>query len=118
MSVPVSETLVVLCTCPTGEEAERLARALLEGRLAACVTTLPGAQSWYWWKGAVESAHEWLLLIKTTRERYDTLERTLASVHPYEVPEILAFEPSAGLPAYLAWVARETGASVAGEHRA
>lgn len=106
----MTRTLLVLCTCPTAEEAGRIAGALLEARLAACVTSLPGAQSWYRWQGAVESAQEWILLIKTTRERYDTLERTLASLHPYEVPEILAFEASAGLPAYLDWVGRETGA--------
>jgi periplasmic divalent cation tolerance protein len=112
----VTQTLLVLCTCPSAEEAGRIAHALLDARLAACVTSLPGAQSWYRWQGAVESAQEWLLLVKTTHERYETLERTLASLHPYEVPEILAFEASTGLPAYLAWVARETGTSGAQEH--
>lgn len=114
----MTRTLLVLCTCPTAEEAERLAGALLEARLAACVTRLPGAQSWYRWQGAVESAQEWLLLIKTTAERYETLERTLASLHSYEVPEILAFEASAGLPAYLTWIDQETGSSVTEEHNA
>jgi len=108
----VTQTLLVLCTCPTADEAGRIAGALLDAGLAACVTSLPGAQSWYRWQGAIESSQEWLLFIKTTRERYDTLERTLASLHPYEVPEILAFEASSGLPAYLAWVERETAASV------
>lgn len=114
----MTRTLLVVCACPTAEEAERIAGALLDARLAACVTRLPGAQSWYRWQGAVESAQEWLLFIKTTRERYETLEHTLASLHSYEVPEILAFEASAGLPAYLAWVAQETGTSITEEHHA
>lgn len=113
----MTPTLLVLCTCPSADEAGRIARALLDARLAACVTSLPGAQSWYRWNGAVESAQEWLLLIKTTRERYDTLEHSLAALHPYEVPEILAFEASTGLPAYLAWVDQETGAPLPEEHR-
>lgn len=114
MSRPETSTLMVLCTCPSAEEAERIARALLDARLAACVTSLAGARSWYRWQEAVECSREWLLLIKTTRDHYHALEQTLASLHPYDVPEILSFDASGGLPAYLAWVGQETHPRVSG----
>lgn len=99
--------LVCTCTCPDLASAERLAGALVDERLAACVQVLPGVRSVYRWQGAVEHAAETLLLIKTTRERLDALAARVREVHPYELPELLAVEATGGLPAYLAWVAAE-----------
>lgn len=95
---------VVLCTCPDAIAGERLARALIDESLAACINMVPGLTSVYRWAGAVETAQETLLIIKTTASAYPTLEKRLAALHPYEVPEIVALDISAGLPAYLQWV--------------
>lgn len=94
---------VVLVSCPEAD-AERIARALVETRRAACVNVLPGMRSVYRWQGEVETAAESLLLIKTTASAYPALEQAVRGLHPYEVPEILAFNPFAGLIDYLAWV--------------
>ena len=100
----------LLCfnTCPDPATAERLATLLVEERLAACVQVLPGLRSVYRWQGALERSEEVLLLIKTTPERYPTLQARLPALHPYELPELVAVEASAGLPAYLQWLADET----------
>ena len=97
------DALLVFCTCPDDATAERIALALVEGRLAACASRAP-VQSVYRWNGAVERAGEVQLLIKTSRGRYAALERALRALHPYELPEILAVEAAAGLAGYLAWV--------------
>lgn len=95
--------LLVFCTCPDDDTAARIARALVERRLAACASRTP-VRSVYRWKDAVESADEVQLVIKTTRQRYDALERALRALHPYELPEILAVEAAAGLAGYLDWI--------------
>lgn len=100
--------LLVYCTCPDAGVADRLARALVEARLAACVNALPGVRSTYRWQDQLEQADEVLLLIKTSRDRLDALTARLRELHPYELPEVLAVEASAGLPAYLEWVAQQT----------
>ena len=104
----MSETLLVLTHCPDDASAERIALALLEARLAACVNLGAPVRSVYRWKGAVETADEVPLLIKTTRERYSAVETALRAAHPYELPEIVALPVAAGLAPYLAWVAGET----------
>ena len=100
----------LLCfnTCPDPATAERLATQLVEERLAACVQVLPGLRSVYRWQGALERSEEVLLLIKTTPERYAALQERLPTLHPYELPELVAVEASAGLPAYLQWLGDET----------
>ena len=104
-----SETpLLVFCTCPDDATAGTVAARLVSQRLAACVTRLPAAVSTYWWKGEVQHDGEVLLLIKTTPARYPALEKALAEVHPYELPEILAVPVNRGLPAYLAWIEEST----------
>ncbi len=103
--MPVS---LILSTCPDADTAQRLARILVEERLAACVSLLPGAVSTYRWQGRVEQAAEVQLLAKTPADRRDALMARLAELHPYELPEILAVETAAGLPAYLDWVTAET----------
>ncbi len=103
---PGDDVRLVLSTVPPGE-ARLLARRLVEDRLAACVNVVPGLRSVYLWKGAVADEPETLLLIKTSRARLAALAARLGELHPYEVPELLAFTPESGLPAYLGWIATQ-----------
>jgi periplasmic divalent cation tolerance protein len=103
-----SDVVVVLSTLPADERGPALARALVDERLAACVSLVPGVRSIYRWQGAVHDDGEALAIIKTTRARLPDLLARLPALHPYEVPEALALPVAAGLPAYLAWVAGET----------
>lgn len=96
--------VVALVTVPSLGDGERIGRALVEGRHAACVNVLPGLRSIYRWQGAVESADEALLLVKTTREAFDGMAAAVRALHPYTVPEIVALPLLAGLAAYLAWI--------------
>jgi periplasmic divalent cation tolerance protein len=105
--VPV---LLALCTTPNEEVAAQLARTLVEERLAACVNRIAGVRSTYRWDGDIHDDVEVLLLIKTTRERFDALKSRLTGLHPYDAPELIAFEAADGLAAYLGWVAEETAA--------
>ncbi len=100
--------LICLTTCPDHDAADRIASALVDERLAACVNIVPGIHSTYRWQGEVIRGKEWLLVIKTTRDRMDALRARLPELHPYELPELLAVEPTDGLPAYLDWVRAET----------
>jgi periplasmic divalent cation tolerance protein len=95
---------IVLTTCADREQAERIAHRLVEQRLAACVNILPGVQSIYQWQGAVESAAEVLLMIKTRVAHTWEVQATIASLHSYEVPEFLVLPVSGGSEAYLAWM--------------
>ncbi|MFO1362685.1 MAG: divalent-cation tolerance protein CutA [Burkholderiales bacterium] len=103
-----ADTLLVISNLPDRASAETLARALVERRAAACVNILAPCTSVYRWKGTVETAEEVPLFAKTTRDRYDLLERVVRELHPYELPEIIAVPVGGGLPAYLDWVAAET----------
>lgn len=105
------ETILVISNLPDQGSAESLARTVIEQRLAACVNVLAPCTSVYRWQGSVETAMEVPVLIKTTRERYAALEAVIKASHPYELPEIIAVPLSAGLPAYLNWVATETSAA-------
>lgn len=96
--------LVVFCTCGNAEEASRLANALVERRLAACVNVLPTIQSIYRWKGEVQSAAEYLLLIKTTVERFDALRDAITGMHSYDTPEVIGVPIADGTEKYLAWI--------------
>lgn len=101
-----NDALLVVSTFPDAETARQIGTQLVEAQLAACVNVLPGGvESIYRWKGAVERSSETIAFIKTTRARYPRLESALAEAHPYEVPEIIAIDVCAGLPAYLAWLA-------------
>lgn len=102
------QTLLVLTNCPDEEVANAIALAVVEAGLAACVNILPRVQSIYRWQGAVESASEIPLLIKTTATNYAALEAAIREQHPYDIPEIIALPITQGLPAYLNWVATET----------
>jgi len=104
----IDNVLIVLTNCPDAEIADRIARTLVEQKLAACVNRMPAVDSVYRWQGAVERAVEVPLLIKSTRERLSEVQEAIRALHPYEVPEILAIPVVAGLPAYLRWVVDET----------
>jgi periplasmic divalent cation tolerance protein len=100
--------LLVYCSCPDAASADTIAAALVEERLAACVTALPGARSTYRWQGRVEQAQEVLLMIKTARERLDALTTRIRALHPYELPEVIAVEAAGGLAPYLQWVTEQS----------
>jgi periplasmic divalent cation tolerance protein len=107
----MSDRLVVLSTVGGAEDAERIAERLVEQGLAACVNVLPGVVSIYRWKGRVERDEERLLLIKTRAERFEELRETIVSLHPYEVPEIVALPVIAGHQPYLDWLDASVGAT-------
>lgn len=96
--------LTVLCSCPDLAVAGSLAESLVEERLAACVTCLPGATSVFRWEGALQKEPEVLLLIKTTAERLATLTARIEALHPYDVPEVVAIPVAGGSERYLGWV--------------
>jgi len=101
----MTDKIVVLVTCGSASEARRIARALVEERLAACVNVVrTPVESVYRWKGRIEAAREFLLLVKTARRRFAALEREIRRLHSYEVPEIIALPVERGSRDYLAWV--------------
>ena len=104
----MTDKTVVLSTCGSAEEASAIARLLVEERLAACVNILPAVHSVYRWKGVLEEADEWMLIIKTRRALVDRLATRLRNAHSYELPEIVAIPVVDGLPAYLSWIDEET----------
>ncbi len=94
-------------TAPTVAAARRIARVVLERRLAACANLAP-VESLYWWEGSLERAREVLVVFKTRRSLVPRLTATVAAVHPYAVPCIVAYPMESGFPPYLAWIDRET----------
>jgi periplasmic divalent cation tolerance protein len=100
----VTESVVAFSTVAKAEDAERIAVALVERRLAACVNIVAGVVSVYRWKGGIEKDDERLLIIKTRRDRLDALEEALVSLHPYEVPELIVLPIEGGHAPYLAWL--------------
>ena len=102
------EFVVALTTLKDPEQARDLVRRLVDQRLIACGTVWPRASSVYRWQGKVTEEEETVVLLKTTRSRWDALQAAVAAQHPYEVPELLALPVTAGLERYLDWVASET----------
>lgn len=100
--------LACLCTCPDVGTAERVAEALVQERLAACVNILPGVRSIDHWKGAIQRSDETLLLAKTVGDRLPALVARFQAVHTDELPEVVAVEIAGGLAGYLDWVAEQT----------
>jgi periplasmic divalent cation tolerance protein len=104
--------IVIFVTCGSAAEARKLARALVEGRLAACVNILQApVESIYRWKGSVDSAKEYLLVIKSTRRRFAALQAEIKRLHSYDIPEIIALPIDAGSPDYLAWLTASVSVS-------
>ena len=104
----MDQALLVLTNVPDLECAQLVARTLVEARLAACVNLLPAAHSIYRWQGQIEEATEITLLIKTTSQQIDSLQKAIVKLHPYDVPEIIATPIVAGYAPYLQWIATET----------
>lgn len=97
----MSEHCVLFITAGSKEEADKLSRGLVEEKLAFCVNTLPGIQSTYHWEGKLHVDEEFLLIVKTRKDRYDALEAWVKTNHSYDVPEIIALPIERGLPEYL-----------------
>lgn len=109
------QPILVLCSCPDRELAERIAHSLVEHHLAACVSLLPGLRSVYRWQGSVQSADEVLLLVKTRAGRLEELKVHVLMLHPYELPEIIAVDIGSGLDRYLDWIGESTAAQASAE---
>ncbi|MFC2149878.1 divalent-cation tolerance protein CutA [Calditrichota bacterium] len=103
--------LLVLVTVPNRELADRLADTVVSERLAACVNIIPGISSVYRWKETVQHDEEFLLMIKTTAHKFEALKERIVELHTYDLPEVLSFNASDGLEAYMDWVRQETGSS-------
>ena len=101
----MSEFLQIVTTTGSRDDADRLARALVERRLAGCVQVVGPISSTYWWQGELETAEEYLCLVKSSRDAYPALEAAIRELHPYDVPEILAHAVVAGSQGYLDWLA-------------
>lgn len=109
----MSSLLLVVTTLPSREAADRIAAALVEERLAACVQVTGPVASTYRWKGAVERAEEWRCEAKTSADRWPAIRDRIAALHPYELPEIVAL-PAEALPSYARWVADEVRTPTSG----
>ena len=105
----MTDKIVVLSTCATEDEAEKIARLLVEEHLAACVNVIPRMRSFYRWNGAVESAEECLLVIKSARDLFERLRAVLGQAHSYEVPEAIAIPILDGAENYMNWLEANLG---------
>lgn len=106
--MPHTDALVVLTTVASDEEAVALVRELLDRRLIACGTLLPGARSLYRWQGKVADEREVVVMLKSRSARLEALRAAFAELHPYKVPEMLALPVESGLEKYLEWINAET----------
>jgi periplasmic divalent cation tolerance protein len=104
----MTDKIVVLSTCSSAEEAEKVARRLVEERLAACVNIVNGVRSIYRWQEKVEDASEWLLVIKTRRSLFERVRAQIERLHSYDVPEVVALAIVEGSEGYLDWLDKET----------
>ena len=101
----MTDKRIVLSTASSEEEARKIAHALVDRQLAACVNIVPQIESVYRWQGKVESAREWLLLIKTSAEKFSAVRDALCELHSYDLPECIAIAIEDGSPDYLQWIA-------------
>jgi periplasmic divalent cation tolerance protein len=100
----MTDKRVVLSTAGSEDEARKIAHHLVENRIAACVNIVPAIESIYRWQGKVESAREWLLLIKTTAEKFPAVRDAIRQLHSYDLPECIAIEIEGGSAEYLEWI--------------
>ena len=111
--MPHTDAIIVLTTVASEDEAVRLVRTLLDRRLVACGTLLPGARSMYRWQGKVADEREVVVMLKTRSARLESLQNAFGDLHPYKGPELLALPVSAGLEKYLEWINTETTLALA-----
>jgi len=104
----MTDKRIVLSTAGSEQEAHKIAHLLVKRRLAACVNIVPQVQSIYRWKGEIESAHEWLLLIKTRADKFPAVRDAIVELHSYEVPECIVLEIEDGSLPYLQWLEKAT----------
>lgn len=104
----MEKVVQITTTADSRDVIEKIGRGLVEKKLVACAQIIGPIQSIYWWKGAVENAHEWLLLMKSKASLYPTIEEEIRQQHPYELPEIIAINIDKGLTDYMHWVVSET----------
>ena len=104
----MSDSIVIFVTCGSEEEGLKIANALVEGRLAACVNLISPIRSIYRWEGKIWDEEEWLLIIKTQKERFGEVEKKVKSLHSYSVPEIISLPIGDGSPSYLNWIEENT----------
>jgi periplasmic divalent cation tolerance protein len=102
------DTRIVLTTAGSSQEAEKIATALVERRLAACVNIIPQIQSVYRWQGNVERATEWLLIIKSRAAAFESVRDAIREIHSYELPECIMVEIESGSKPYLDWIMHNT----------
>jgi periplasmic divalent cation tolerance protein len=105
----MTDKKLVLTTASSSDEARKIARALVELRLAACVNILPQIESVYRWKGKVEEAQEWLLIIKTTAAGFERVRDVIRELHSYQLPECVCVSIEDGSPEYLEWIGESVG---------
>jgi|SRR5579884_2609572 len=103
-----NETIIVLVTASSQEEARKIGRALVEQKLAACANLIPSITSIFHWEGRISEENETLVILKTRRALFERLRDTVASLHSYDVPEIIAVSIAEGADSYLRWIASET----------
>lgn len=107
MAIEKKDIIIVLVSTSGLDEAKNIAHAVLTAREAACVTIVPAVHSMYWWEGKIAQAEEAMLIVKTTPNQYEAIEKTIKKLHSYKVPEILAIPVKDGFPQYIEWVVRE-----------
>ena len=106
--MPDNDVILVLITVPDSETADRIATVLIDKRLAACVSIIPGLKSVYRWKDEICRDDEFLLTVKSVSSKFELLKREILANHPYDLPEIISIKIQDGLEGYLEWVASET----------
>jgi periplasmic divalent cation tolerance protein len=99
---------LIFITCPNEKTAEKISMNLLKKKLVACVNTIPKVKSMYWWEGKIEKSYESLLIIKTKDELFNSLNREVIKMHPYEVPEVICVKINKGNKKYLDWIKEVT----------
>jgi len=105
----MTDKIIVFVTCESTEQAERIAQALVTDKLAACVNVVPGVKSCYVWEGKLTWSNEVLLLVKTTRGRFDQLQDRVKAMHSYSVPEIVGVTIEDASDKYIEWIDRSVG---------
>ena len=103
------KAIIVFVSVPDRKTADKIARTILKEKLAACVSISKSIDSFYWWKNKIENSKELLLTMKTSKKKFAGIEKRVKSLHPYEVPEIIAVEISCGSKEYLGWIDEYSG---------